>query len=686
MSEAPNFSAEAGTPGGDPSQSDLLDKFARWDLALTEHWSKWIEESKALYDFVAGHQWTDEEVSEMAGSGKIPVTFNLVDPVLSAVQGAEISNRQAVQYYPRTADDTGISDALTQGAQYINDECDGDQEDSEAFWDALVCGMGWTETRPDVNGSDVDIIKERVDPLQMRVDPASRKRCAEDARYLKREHPMSEDEFNDFREEIGRPDLQEGELDGGLDAGKRRTVVNPRQRYTNGLLGEGAGETVVVNEWQWWEREPSYLCAVPKQDDPSQVELKKLDQETFDKIKAIDPNIKHTKATVRCYYRAFATANEVLFHEKLEEETFRYKCMTGKRDRNRGTWFGLARAMMDPCKFTNKLYSEVLHIIRTNANGGMALETDAVDDVRQFEDSWAATDKITWLKPGSLSGAHGQKMMPKNPPAVQPALFQLMEFAKDMVKATTGVNEEILGLVQREQAGVLEAQRKQAAYGILSAFFDAKRRYQREQGKLLLAMIRLYVPADKLVRIVDKGTAAYVSLALQVTAEKYDIVVDEAPASPDQKAKVWAILQPLLPQLIEGNLITPETLADVVEYLDLPAAVSAKLAAAIRGQAANASQPDPAVEADTNLKNAKARHADAAAQASEAHAFKQITEAHVQHVGLGANFLQSTTRPDPRDAQGGGDQPPAGGPPQDQQQPPQGAPADAGPPQDGADA
>src|SRR5678816_734604 len=175
---------------------------------------------------------------------------------------------------------------------------------------------------------------------------------------------------------------------------------------------------------------------------------------------------------------------------------------------------------MDPQRFTNKLYSEIMHIVRTNANGGMALEEDAVDDIRQFEASWASTDKITWLKPGALSGAHGSKMLPKTAPPIQVALFQLMEFAKDMVKATTGVNEEILGMVQREQAGVLEAQRKQAAYGILSAFFDAKRRYQRNQGRLLLTQMREFFPPDKLVRIVDKGTAQYVELAQSLEVQQ----------------------------------------------------------------------------------------------------------------------------------------------------------------------
>lgn len=651
MSEArgPQFDAQRTPAEGGDGDDDLLDKFAKWDVALTAHWSTWMEDAKFWFEFIAGRQWTPEEIAEMEGNEKIPVTFNVTGPVIDAVQGAEISNRQEVQYFPREVEDTGVSDVLTQGAKYVDDECNGDQEDSEAFWDALVCGIGWTETRPEVDGDEVSLVKERVDPLQIKVDPASRKRCFEDKRYLKREIPMSPDEFEDFKAEIGREDI-EGADGAGIGDGKRLTIVNPRQRYENGMLGEGPGDTVIVNEWQWWEREAVHLAALPSPDNPGVTKLTKLDADELRQALSIEPGLKHTKSTQKAYYRAFATSNELLFKEKLTEGQFRYNAITGKRDRNKGTWFGLVRAMVDPGKFVNKLYSEVLHIVRTNANGGMALEEDAVSDVRQFEKSWAATDKVTWLKPGALSGAHGSKMVAKTPPTVQPALFQMMEFARDMVKACTGVNEEILGLVAREQAGVLEAQRKQAAYGILSAFFDAKRRYQRNQGTLLLAMIRLYIPDDKLVRIVTKGDSQYVSLAKSVEAEKYDVVVDEAPAGPDQKAKVWAILGPMLPQMLEAGLIGAEEIADVIPFLDIPASVANKLADAIRKRAQAQSQGDPTAEAQAKANvvktEAEAREKDASAQAKQASAFKHVTDAHATHVGLGVDFLRATASPE----------------------------------------
>jgi hypothetical protein len=636
-----------------PDDDELMEKFDRWDVLLQAHWSEWVEQAKDWFDFRAGKQWTDTEVETMAENEKIPVTFNLTEPAIDAVNGAEIQDRQQVQYYPRntTAQSTGVADVLTQGANYIVDQCNGDQEDTDAFLDALTCGIGWTETRVEVEGPVASIIKERVDPLQIKVDPASRKRCFEDKRYLKREIPMSLDEFEDFKLEIDQPDLDPSEVDGGDADGKRVTIVNPRQRYTHGMLGTSEDPEVIVAEWQWWEREPVQVAPMPHPTDPTITKLTPLNPQEFSQAKAANPNLRSVKSTKKVFYRAFVGDGQVLFKEAMPEGDFRYQAITAKRDRNKGTYYGLVKPMVEPNKFVNKLYSEVLHIVRTNANGGMMLEEDAVSDVRQFETSFANTQKITWVKSGALSGAHGAKMQPKAPPPVQPALFQLMQFAKDMVQACTGVNEEVLGLAGREQAGVLEQQRKQAAYGILSSFFDAKRRYQRNQGRLLLTMMRLYLPDDFMVRIVLDGEQQYVPLAMAMQSDEYDIVVDEAPAAPNTKARVAAIVMPLVTQLLQAQLISPAVLADLFQYLDIPASVAAQLGQAVNEQVQRMSTPNPVVQAQqaAELENKQADTAEkkATAQGKQAKALRDVTDVHAQHIGLGLGFMHTTTPPGP---------------------------------------
>lgn len=638
----PQFDAQRTPAEATDRDAELLEMFDRWERAIQTKRGEWIKEATDCYAFVSGEQWAKEDIAALEERERIPVVFNLTAPTIDAVAGAEIQNRQQVQYYPREVGDTGVADALTQGAEYINDECNGDQEDSEAFRDALICGEGWTLTYPEVDGDDADIIKERIDPLQMGADPSSRKACYEDARYLRREIPMSKDEFEDFKAEIGRPDVQ---ADGSpLGPGKRATIVDPTQRYKNGMLGTDSEDTVTVCEWQWWEKHPVYLTPIPGAD--GSISIEHLDEESHNQAQdlartALGQELPSKRVTKKTYYRALVGGGEVLEYAVLEEGAFRYKAITGKRDRNKGTWFGLVRAMMDPQRFTNKLYSEIMHIVRTNAKGGVFAEEGAIKDIVQFEESFAQADAITWLKDGSLSSANGARIQPKQAPPIPVALFQLMEFARDMVRACTGVNEEILGLVGRDQPGVLEAQRKQAAYGLLSPFFDAFRRYRRNQGALQLAEMRLYLPEDKLVRLVDKGTAQYVPLAYTLEADEYDVIVDEAPAGPNQKAQVMAVLQPLLPDLLQGGLIGPEEVADVVPYLPIPASVANKLADGIRKRA-QSQQGDPeALALQKRAAEADIADKEASAEQKRASAFQKVTDAHATHAGAALATMEA---------------------------------------------
>ena len=639
--QGPQFDADL-VPGQDDRHSELMEMFDRWSRDIDTKRGAWRQEAEECYAFVAGKQWSDTDIAAMEDNGRLPVVFNLTAPTVDAVSGAEIQNRQQVQYYPREVGDTGVSDALTQGAEYIGDECSGDQEDSEAFRDCLTCGEGWAVTAPEVDGDQVSLVKERVDPLEMAADPSSRKACYEDARYVRREIPMSRDAFDDFRESIGKPDADpNGET---LGAGKRMTVVDPRQRYRNGTLGTGTEDEVIVCEWQWWEREPIHLVAMPHPENEGETKIAALDEDNLRQVLELDPSMSHTISSRKVYYRALVGGGEVLEYEALKEKAFRYKAITGKRDRNAGTWFGLVRSMMDPQRFTNKLYSEILHIVRTNAKGGVAVEEGAIKDISQFEQSWAQGDAITWMKEGALSNASGPRMMPKAAPPIPVALFQLMEFARDMVRACTGVNEEILGLAGREQPGVLEAQRKQAAYGLLSPFFDAQRRYRRDWGKLLLAQMREYMPKDKLVRVVDQGTAQYVTLALTLEAQEYDVVVDDAPAGPNQKAKVAAVLVPMMPDMLSAGLIGPDEVADMMPFLDLPAAVSSKLAEGIKKRAASQQGDPEAAALEKAMAQAEIDDKTASAEQRRASAFKSATDAHVQHSAIAERVMNPPER------------------------------------------
>src|SRR6185369_13279526 len=313
-----------------------------------------------------------------------------------------------------------------------------------------------------------------------------------------------------------------------------------------------------------------------------------------------NPNLDAVKQSRRVYYRAFTNGPQIMEVEEIDVGDFTYKAITGKRDRNKGTFYGLVRPMKDPQKFANKFFSQILHIINSNAKGGVMVEEGAVEDIRNFEASYAQADAITWVNDGALQGTN-PRIIQKQAPAYPQGSDRMMQTSVDAIRDVTGVSQEMLGLADRDQPGVLEQQRKQQTYGILAAFFDARRRYMKLKGRLLLKLIQKYLPADKLVRIVgEDGSPQYVPLALEKDTMEYDIVVDEAPASPNQKVQTFRMLTQLMPLFSNADL--PASFwAEMAKYSPLPAGLSAKLAKIITDQE---KQQEAAEQAQAPMKQA----------------------------------------------------------------------------------
>jgi hypothetical protein len=254
---------------------------------------------------------------------------------------------------------------------------------------------------------------------------------------------------------------------------------------------------------------------------------------------------------------------------------FSFKAITGKRDRNAGTWYGLVRAMKDPQRWANKWLSQTLHIMNSNAKGGLLAERDAFDNIRKAEEQWADPSGITFVRPGGLSKVQNK------PPVVFPAGFhQITEFAIQGIRDASGVNLEILGLRAANQPGVLEYQRRQAGMSMLATLFDSLRRYRKQQGRLLLDYIQNYLSDGRLIRIGGGENAQYVPLLRHSDTVAFDVIVDEAPTSPNRKEQVWAMLTQMIPTLLKVPL-PASVWSELVKYSPLPEALSAQIGAAL---------------------------------------------------------------------------------------------------------
>lgn len=609
--------------------------------------SEWRDEARTNYDIVAGRQWEPEALAVLTQQNRVPLTFNRVGPLVDAVAGAQVNNRQETKFLPRTMDDNGKAELLAGVLSWVRDNCDAEDEESEAFRDSIVTGMGWTETRLSYDDDpEGRVVIERRDPLKMYWQPSGQKRNLRDARWIAHEEAFAYDVvvgmFPDARDKI---DVMRGRVPGETN---KRPVVHPvRDQYAEGADDDGleAREDMVrVTHYQWCEPEDSVLFI-----DPATGQQGRMAPDEFAKAQknatALGlPLARHVKQKRNVWWRVFVCGEELLAPpEKTPDPTGpSFAAITGKRDRNKGVFYGLVRPLVDPQRSANKWLSQAMHIINVNAKGGLIFERDAVDDPRTLEEDWAKTGAAIVLNSGGLA-----KIKERGIPQFPAGFDRLLQFAITAIPDVTGINREMLGTADRDQPGVLEAQRKQAAQAVLAPMFDALRLYYKTQGRMLLWFVKEYIPKEKMLRITTPdGSPRVIAMADIPDMMQYDIVVDEAPNSPNQKTETWAQMQPLLPALIKLGLPTP-VWAELLRYSPLPESAVEKMIKGIEQHAQQqAQQPNPEMakmQAEMQMKQ-QAAQIDAQAAQERAALDGQIAmhkaqaEAQARQAGMAADI------------------------------------------------
>jgi hypothetical protein len=541
--------------------------YRRWQDAR-DGLNDWRDEAKTCFDFVAGQQWSPDDLTKLEEQERPAVTFNRMGVMVDAVCGLEVNSRQQISYFPREQGDVQISEIETAAAHWVSDQCHGEEEDSEAFRDATICGVGVTEMKMDYESNpDGNIVIERKDPIKSFWDPASVKKCNEDARFVFYADWMDNKEIEDTWPDKYTSVTPWDSL--GPDKTPHNADLAFLYKDTDTDFDKHKDQSLVLQYQCFW-REQFYRVL-----DPQTGEIVSIDKEKFAKIRkaykeATQTDLKFVKQLKRVYYRGFYCGRTELEYKKAEcQDGFTFKFITAKRDRNKKMWYGIVRAMMDPQRWANKWLSQILHIINTNAKGGAFVETNAMKDPRKAEEQWAASNPLIELNEGGINKI--RERTPAQPPA---GLDKLMSFAFESLPYVSGINLESLGLANREQAGVLEAQRRKSAYGILAPLFDALRLYRKLQGRMLLFFIREYISDGRLIKVVGQnGNPKYMPLVRRDDTVEYDLVVDQSPTSPDFREKTWEAMQQILPVMMKEGIPIPPSIFD---FAPLPSNVAAE--------------------------------------------------------------------------------------------------------------
>ena len=545
-------------------------------MSDSEHSMGWRQQARDDFSFYAGPgQWHPADRAKLEDQKRPIITFNQVLAVIKAVCGMEINSRRKIAYLPRggTADAAGVirvavNEKLTGASDWMAYEADAGDEQSEAFQDCCICGMGFTEPTIGYDEEPDGKYKEpKVDPIEMYWDRNARAKNLADATRMARARNIHIDAaLAKF------PGVEPSEIDASwaaldnlgasqdVELRKKKVEQNENRDYADPDC------EVTLVHIQWIEMQPYWRVLDPETGEPADVDLTKF-SELQKLAREQQINLIATKLEKKVFKQAWLGGHSILgeITDCPANDRFTWQCITGERNATRGTWFGLISLMRDPQLWANKLFSQTLHIMNSTAKGGILAEKGAFENLDEAQDTYAYPDAITIVADGAISG---NKLMQK-PGTGNPAMYvQLLMFCKDAIRDSTGISMEAMGLADRNQPIGLEVTRKQAAMTILATLFDSFRRFQRNIGRVRLTYIQKYLSNGQLIRLTGADGYQLVPLMRSETVGRFEVIVDDAPTSPNEQLATWETVKSILPVI--GPALSPAAFADILDYTPLP--------------------------------------------------------------------------------------------------------------------
>lgn len=566
------------------------------------HSKDWRVQAKKDFNFSVGEQWEETTAKTMINDEKrVPITFNMCLAIIKAVAGIEINSRHEIYYYPRGTDEGDIvaNEYINGVSKWMGQNCDAEDEQSDAFQDTTKCGMGWTESVMDYEEEpDGKYTEGGISPLEMVWDCDARKKNLQDAKRLARVRKMTVSDARALIKSRGGKDFTDADLNCSWAEGFETDTqaINAEERKTrpnNSSPVDPDKDEVYIVHTQWFETENYHRVANPysgQLEDMDATQLATLNEAA----KADGHEVMSVAQTRRVYKQAFL-GGKILWEGKgAGGNKFTWQCITGEPHKTKGTWFGLITVLRDPQMMANKWLSQATHIINTTAKGGILAEKKAFPDIREAQRTYANPQAITVVADGAITNG---KIMAKPGAGLAAPYLQLMQFAIDALWRVTGMNQEIMGMRDVNQPGILEQQRKQAALTILATAFDALRRYRKNVGRVRLYFMQNYLSDGRIARIQGQnpGTMRAIKIMKDKTFGEYDVIVDDAPTSPNQKEQTFAMLLQLLPAI--KDKMSPEATMVFLEYSPLPREAVDKF----RKILMSAQQPSPEQQASQRL-------------------------------------------------------------------------------------
>lgn len=539
--------------------SEILSKFRQFSSEFVMSKQYWRDnEIYDNYAMDANDQWTESDWKKYEADGIPQITINVSSPILDAVAGFEIENRNQAEYSGRLMQSDNnpqlqqkadsFSETIDNGVQWMEGESFAAMETSEGFRDMLVCGLGASADDISYSHDDSGLPTcRRVFPGFVLYDAAARRKNLSDTNSVAEAKPV---------------DRRTLEVDYGDVFTKGQSAVGFDDvtflQYFNALQAQIP--LTIIYEFQWRIKEDRIRVENPFFDYINQPHImayaataeKEYNFTLDDGIIGFDPS-DYRKFKKDCgaleiplstpvkqkkyrYYRALLGGGVVLEKgECMSQNGFSIKFMTGKYDEINQCFYGMMRPMKDPQRALNRGTSDLQGFINTSPQGGVFIESDAVTDIKAFIRTYRKGKYVTILSKGGL-----QKIEQKQTAPIPSGLAEIIQMMQTAVLTTVGMTPEFMGEMQsKDMTSDLQDKIVQQVLSVLATYFDAKKRHTIERGRLLIDKLKILAENNpgRLIPVADKK--AYMQLFADNMSIDYDITIADVPVSRSAKQKLF---------------------------------------------------------------------------------------------------------------------------------------------------
>ena len=559
--------------------SGSLGQCRKWFQAAVDGGRKWREEAQEDYEFVAGKQWSDEDIANFQEDGRPAITINRIKPLLNILSGYQRLNRLDIEFLARTSDDVELCQVRRGITKYVMDRCDYDTVESRVFLDCAIGGIGWFSVRyeQDQEIGDGEAVIGRVDPFGIYVDPEAHEPDFSDAKFLIRAKWVAKDELKQvYPEHAEEIENNFAVYDSAETDKENRVEIDPL--YYSGELQK----VRLVECWYKERTVTTYFFTV----DGQQLSQEQVTPEMINAgLIAGSQDIPRTEVKLCAFF------DHTLLEEMdspYQHGDFPYIPMIYHYYGVGDTPAGFVRDLKDPQREINKRRIQELHLLNTSANGGGWIEEGAMtpEQEEEFKRTNNVPGHFSKVTRGGLDRIRERE--PKNPPM---AIIQAEQQATEDLKTISGINESLLGVEVPSHASgrAIELRQKQAVTHI-AVIFDALRQAKKRIANLLwgrrghAGVIPQFYTAEKVYRVEGENGQQFIKINEQVPVQdpvagivmhtlndlsqgEFDIVISDVESSTTQRqAQLWSLVDAVSKLGIPGDLVFDT----IIDLSDLP--------------------------------------------------------------------------------------------------------------------